>query len=528
MEYKGLFTETFAKNAEKFPNKNVFLYPSSGKKVGITYKEYMDILSSLKEVFDNLGITAHDRVAVISTTTESYIGLCQILAYLGIVIVPIDFNLPLLEKNRLLVKSNAKAVFLEKEFMEGLESDCISVFEMTRGCKYELKKAVEKLYTSDFEKSKDDVFAILFSSGTTGTIKGVELSSKAIWTSCLLMEKYAGVRESDLYLNVLPPSHVAGFGTAFSFLRMGATLCFLETVDPGNLIKSFDFFKPNAFEMVPEIFELIKTKSLMVINRSFALRTYYKISTGIVRFFRKNFGIKLRFLTKPIYKRFFGPNMRLVGGGASPFSEDVIKYYLDLGLDFINVYGSTETCFPICAYSIKNKYEYEGVGIADQFSEIEIKINEPNEKGIGEIWVKSELMMKGYFKDPELTKKAFSKDGFFMTGDLGIIENGRLFVKGRIKENIVLANGEKVTPLEVDSYYRLENVRVASTGVTTNKGYDEIHLFIESDNESLIEKAMQMSNEAPKNYKIKAAHLIEELPATATGKIKRFELRKLV
>lgn len=529
MDYQGLFTETLLKNMEKFPSKDLFEYPEVNKKVGITYKDFNQVISFVEEAFKGLGIKSHDRVAIISSTTESYIGLCQVLAYLGIVIVPIDFNLPLLEKNRLLVKSNAKAVFLEEEFKEGLEYDQISVFFMKRGCKYELIKPVDKLYTKDYEKSADDVMAILFSSGTTGTVKGVGLTYKAIWKSCEMMEKYAGILENDVFLNILPPSHVAGFGTAFSFLRCGTTLCFLEKLDPANLVKAFDFYKPSTFEAVPGIFELMKTKALMVIKRSAIKRTYYKFATDTLRLFRKKFGINLKFLTKPIYSKIFGPNIRTIGGGASPFSEELIKFYLDLGLNFVNVYGSTETCFPVCAYNVSNRYEYEGVGSVDQFGEIDIKINEPNEKGIGEIFVKSELMMKGYFKDPELTANAFTTDGFFKTGDLGIIgPDRRLYVKGRIKENIVLANGEKVTPSEVDEYYKMDGALIASVGVTTDVGCDDIHLFIQSEDESFLEKAYELSNAAPKNYKIKKAHLIKSLPVTSTGKIKRFELRKLV
>lgn len=525
MDYQKLFYDVINTNVDIYGARNVFSYLENNSKiVSITYNDFFLILKNLRAELNELNIVAGDRVAIMSTTTESYICLYASLAYIGIVAVPIDCNLPAAERNRLLAMAEVKALFYEPEFIDGIDTKDINTYVMERGCKY-VKEGISYRFLP-YAKSEPDVMAIMFSSGTTGMINGVEITYKAIWLSCDIMVRYSNIDYKETFINVLPPSHVAGYGTALSFIRVGACLCFLTSMNANNLLSAFQIYKPTTFEVVPEVFELMKTRTMAVINRKPLVKAYFKFATSTVGFFRRTTGLRLMFLTKPFYTKLFGPNIRIIGGGASPFSEDLIKFYLNLGLGFVNAYGSTEACFPISVVNGLSWYEHKGVGHYDQFKEIQIKINNPDENGIGEIFVKTELMMKGYLKNPELTKKAFDEDGWFKTGDLGTIDkDGVLYVKSRIKENIVLANGEKVTPFEIDEYYKLDNVKVACVGVMVEKGYDEIHLFIESDDESLVKNAVMKSAKAPKNYKIKEAHLVDKIPCTSTGKIKRFELR---
>lgn len=525
MNYYSEIHNSIENNFHLYSEKPLFLYTAKGEVNSISYERFNAILKKLSSILAQLNINPGDRVAAVSSTTETYMGLVVILEYLGLVIVPIDYNLPSAEINRLIGFCEPKALFVEEKMINDISCAGPALFIMKEGCKYELVN--EGAALSALSPSHPDVAAILFSSGTTGAINGVEITWKAIWLTCELASDFTDSKATDLYLNVLPLSHIAGYGTAFMFCIRGASMCFAGEINANTLLKAFHTFNPTAFEMVPEVYELMRVRTIASLKRSKPLYLYYRLATGIVRFFRKNFGISPKFLTRPIYSRLLGRNYRGGAVGAAPVSEETMRFYLDLGVEIVNGYGSTETSFPITSTHCLEPYDYKGVGKADRYKEIEVKISNPDENGIGEIFVKTELIMHGYFKNPELTKNAF-EEGWYKTGDLGYIDKDNiLYVKGRLKENIVLANGEKVTPVEIDDYYRLEDVKVAATGVTNEKGYDEIHLFIESDDESLIKEAMSKSLSAPKNYKLAATHLIEEIPVTSTGKIKRFELRKI-
>lgn len=525
MDYQKKFIETIDNNIIAYGSRNMFCFNDGSKIATISYDCFQPVLSRLSLILKTNNIGAGDRVSVISSVTESYVALSVVLFYLGIVIVPIDVNLPASEKNNLIKKAKVKALFAEKNYADEIEEKDFNLVLMSKGCEYTVVRSMKAV---DYEPSDPGVGAIMFSSGTTGTIKGVELTKKSIVMAVERMINYIGMEYKDVSLTVLPLSHVAGFVGALSLPYVGGASCFLESFNPNTLMAAFDLYKPSLFEVIPEVLELMRHRALIIINKGRLSKAYYNVVTKIISYVRRKTGLSLKFLAKPVYSKMFGPNIKCVGGGAAPFKEECIRFYLDLGLDFINVYGSTETCFPIAGYHHDNKYQYKGVGKADQFNDILIKIDNPDEHGVGEILVKSALIMNGYFEDEKLTEEAFS-DGYFKTGDLGFIDSdNNLFIKGRIKENIVLSNGEKLTPLEIDEYYKMDEAKIAAVGVPTGNGTDELHLFIESEDEALLERIKTASLQAPKNYKVKGIHLIDKIPVTGTGKIKRFELRRMV
>ncbi|MCL2722775.1 MAG: acyl--CoA ligase, partial [Treponema sp.] len=184
-----------------------------------------------------------------------------------------------------------------------------------------------------------------------------------------------------------------------------------------------------------------------------------------------------------------------------------------------------------------DNYPVGNEGNINRFEGISIIIDNPNELGIGEILIKSVLMMKGYFRDQELTISAFNKQGYYKTGDLGYIDKkNNLHVTGRIKEAIMLHTGKKVAPSDVDDLYSklCPDTPIASCGVPYRDGmHDEIHLFVEkselSEEEqlSLKNRIMEFSAETSTLYQIAAIHFINKLPITSVGKVKRFQLKEI-
>ena len=285
--------------------------------------------------------------------------------------------------------------------------------------------------------------------------------------------------------------------------------------------------------MIPKIYEVIKDKITETNGKkSLPIRAYVNAAMKISGFVRRKTGIKLRGLTKPIWKAAMGRNMKICGCGTAPCAPETVEFYLNLGIDFVNVYGATETGFPICAANCNTKYPVCGVGSIRQFPDIDIVIANPDEDGIGEVRVKTPLIMLGYYQDLQLTEAAFDSDGYFKTGDYGYLDqNENLYITGRMKENIMLSNGKKVSPIDVDKYISkyCDNVNIASCGVDCVEGYDEIHLFIETNGKTkdILNEAKKIINSIPKSiYKISQIHFIDKIPMTSTGKIKRFDLKE--
>lgn len=354
------------------------------------------------------------------------------------------------------------------------------------------------------------------------------------------MVAYTNLSDRISFLDILPISHIAGFSTAISCFLIGAEQGLLPKVSAEYLSRGFLEYNPTNFIMISKVYEIIQEKILAAIRKRPVINTYYRGATELSRFVRRHTGIRLTPLFRPIISAAMGKNMVICGCGTAQCPESLAEFYLNLGIDFANVYGSTETGFPVTAANCKtDAYPAQGVGSIHQFPDIKIEITHPDETGRGEILVKTSLIMKGYFNDPELTKNAFDARGYFRTGDLGYVDgDGRLHITGRAKEAILLKNGNKAAPDDIDRYYQPlcpPGCLVASCGVPVSKsGYEEIHLFIESvwlsdgEREKLRKTLLEHSKRAGSIYKIKEIHFVDSIPTTSIGKIKRFQLRNMV
>ncbi len=502
----------------------------------ISYGEVKNIFDSLEaEFFENLGIKKRSKIAIIAPQTGSVVVLTLALAYLGYINVPIDASLPIEEQIRLLETVQVHAVFTTSELYQQLLQYCdsISFFEIGTDFTYKKLKVVHK-DNKEFSEISDDLLAILFSSGTTGQMKGIEISYNSIIYAQECVAKYANLNSNESFLNALPLNHIAGYSSSLFCFLTAVEMGFLSEINAYNLSQAFLIYNPTSFIMIPKIYGVIKDKINDAISKKrLPIRIYANWAMKICGSVRRFTGIKLKFLTKPIWKAAMGNKMRICGCGTSPCSEEIVKFYLDLGLDFLNVYGATETGFPIGATNCNEKYPIQGVGSIKQFPEIDIMIANPDEDGIGEVRVKTPLIMLGYYNEPELTADAFDENGYFKTGDYGYIDSANyLYITGRMKENIMLPNGKKVSPIDVDQYIlkHCKNINVASCGVDCVNGNDEIHLFVETankTNEELI-NAENIIKSIPKSiYKISQIHYIDKIPVTSTGKIKRFELKTI-
>lgn len=507
----------------------------------ITYKELQEIVNSIIIILQNVGIKRAQRVAVLTPPTAEAVVLNLALAYGGYTNVLVDATLPTIECNKLLRYADIDAIITTESLYAGVDNELkreIPAIKINNSFSYELfKGSVSECKKKSSESYAEDVIAIIFSSGTTSEMKGCMITYQSILYAQKYMLQYTNLCSEATFLDVLPSNHIAGYSSAMSCMLTGTEVGFIAEVSAEKLLSGFLNYNPTNFIMIPKVYEVIKNKVEAAIDKKMILVKWYALAAmKICGCVRRKTGIKLRFLTKPIWKAALGKNMKICGCGTLPCSEEVIRFYLDLGIDFVNVYGATETGFPITAANCNEKYPVKGAGNINQFKEVQVIIAEPDGEGIGEIRVKTPLMMKGYFREEELTKQAFDEAGYFKTGDLGYIdEEGYLYVTGRIKEAIVLHNGKKVSPIDVDKYYQKEvqDILLASCGVSTPEGYDNIYLFVERGNhtDAKVEAAVSALERMSKGtslYRVERILTIDKMPMTTVGKVKRFLLKESV
>ena len=529
----------------QYADKTAIVYMrNDGSRTEFAFGKIFEHICAAKEKFADVGLRPGDRAAIIAPHSPYAIIAGLALGCSNITSVLIDTALPTQEINRLLEFSDVRAVFTVSS-----KYDCLEVSIVTDIPVFNIVTIAEDLI--HFEDSATevkrgattdphfDVITILFSSGTTSSVKGVMVTYQSVINSCKLYLINTGLKAHMDYLLVLPFSHVAGYSGTIHHLINGCEIGMIEDVDASKLVKGLTDFQPVFFAMVPRVYELIEEKIRKEINKKgkHAEKTIFRLFT-LSAFFRKKLGINIgNRLFKNITYKVYGKNIYGLGTGGTSCKKSTAEFYLNLGLEWANFYSTTETFVPCVGTGIHDRYPAGTEGYVKRHPGIEIKISAPDENGIGEILVKTILIMKGYFRDPELTAASFDEDGYFKTGDLGYIDRkGYLHVTGRIKEAIMLHTGKKVAPSDVDSLYSeiCPDLSIAACGVPNRDStFDEIHLFIERGElspdaqQETREKILDFSVQTSTLYQISGIHFIDKLPSTSVGKVKRFQLREL-
>lgn len=522
----------------KYKEKTAIEYMlENGGKRKFRYGEIHQNILSFETVMREHRIKAGDRVAILTPHSPYGIITCMACAYWNLTSVLLDASLPEQELKRLLNLSDVRAVFTTEKFSK---AECvrkysdIPVFDIEReDFSYPVFEGYSDVVKMEQTKDPDEeVIAILFSSGTTSSMKGIMITYQSIPTARDIFTDLAGLKPEMSYLLVLPFNHIAGFTGAMTYLLTGCTLGMIENVNASKLQKGLLEFQPSYFAMVPRVYEVMEQKIRQAVKeKGKAAEISFAAMLRISGFLRKYLGIKIgRKLFAPVLGSVFGKNIFGLGTGAAPCKEKTAEFFLNMGIEWANLYAATETGVPIAATGIHDRYPVGTVGNVRREKRIEVRIKNPDHEGCGEICVKSPLLMKGYFRDSELTREAF-EDGYFKTGDYGYIDKkGYLYVTGRMKENIVLKNGKKVSPSEIDEYYSMRHpdLMLACRGIPEQEGLeDKVHLFVEesSGNSELREQMRyaleRTSRNAETMYQVSKIHFVDKIPLTSIGKVKR-------
>ncbi|MBQ9832636.1 MAG: AMP-binding protein, partial [Clostridia bacterium] len=438
-------------------------YDENGDIVVYTFRQLLEDMNALGTVLTNRGYSGK-HFAVIGESSYEWI-----LSYLAVVngvgvIVPIDKELPNDDIAKLINKADVDGIFFSKTFegdMEDILSKCPRVKTtiilnpsegdtkyLSQASLIDEGKALVRNGNKEYINAGIDpevMSVIIFTSGTTGANKGVMLSHKNIMTS--LHSAFTMHRFEGTSISVLPIHHTYEFNlNVLGCIYAGVTLCINDSLK--HVMPNLQTYKPTFSLMVPLIVENIYKNIWREAEKS-GLAAHMKQGIWFSNILRK-FGIdRRRYYFKPVLDK-FGGEINMIVSGAAPLRPEVVKGLDDLGISVYNGYGITE-CSPLVAFNCELLNVPGSVG--RPIPDVQVRIAEPDEKGIGEIQVLGDNVMIGFYKDEEATKATFTDDGWFKTGDLGKFgKKGVLEIMGRQKNLIILANGKNVHPEELEDY----------------------------------------------------------------------------
>lgn len=557
--------EFFLKSIKEYPNNACILEKPNHKELykTTTYKEFGEDVLGLGTALINVLNLKNKKVIIIGETQYGwYVSYMAMLCGVGIAI-PTDRELPINELENIVRRSKASAIIYSPKKEEDIKKikervpEVEYFIEMKSDKKIEgkdvglenlinLGKNIVKSGNDSFEKIEIDPeeFKILFfTSGTTSNAKGVMLNNRNLAENINAVSAYVKLYPIDRLFSVLPLHHC--YESTIGFLlpiANGASIAVCEGLR--YIVPNLQESKPTAILTVPLLVEslykkinekIVKSKKDKVVN------TMISITNAL-----KNTGIDIK---KKVFKEIYdnlGGNLRIIVSAAAPIDKKVGMWLENIGITFLQGYGLTETA-PISALTPEYKTCIGSAGKA--IVQADIKINEPNENGEGEILIKTPTLMMGYYEDEEETKKVIDKDGYFNSGDIGYIDDdGYIFITGRSKNVIVTQNGKNIYPEEIemllDKADEIKESMVYGKKPEANSKKEEKELIItarvipdydkikeihgkisEDEIYDLIWKKIKEVNKKLTSYKaIKSLEIKEgEFEKTSTMKIKRYK-----
>ena len=561
MKFRDL-KEMLQKSGEIYGDRPAYIFKTEeeGKFREITHKEFRNDINNLGTALIDLGLK-NKRIAVISENRYEWcVAYLATVAGTGVV-VPLDRALPDNEIENLILRSEVEAIFYSNKYNEVMNhlkekgNTNIKYFismdlEKQQNGIYAEKELIvqgHKLIEQgnreflDAKINAEEMSIMLFTSGTTAMSKAVMLSHKNICSNLIDIASVIKIDEYDRFLSFLPLHHTFECTVGFLYpVSKGGSIAFCEGIR--HIADNMKEYQVTAMISVPILFENMYKKVMKGIEKKGKLKTVKK-GIKISQFLLK-FGIDIRKkLFKEIHENLGGKVRLFVAGGAA-LDPETEKGYNDLGLITYQGYGLTESSPVIAAEDDK----FQRIGsIGKAFPSMEVKIDHPNEEGIGELLAKGPTIMLGYYHNEEATKETI-EDGWLHTGDLAKIDkDGYIFICGRKKFVIVLKNGKNIYPEELEALInKIEGVKESFVyGRPEDDGdykicakivYDkEImeEVYHESNEEKIKEiiwQEVKKVNKTMPAYKYIRDIIVtqKDLIKTTTQKIKRFEEIKTV
>ncbi len=522
---------------EEASQKIAYRYKSGGGITDITYAEFYGTVEALGASLCELGFGSSHIACIGENRYEWIVTFLTVLQGAG-VFVPIDRELPPKDKNYLISNSESKVVFFSGKYEDYIRENASELDGVRLFVGFDLEcdtdgniksyrqliergRRISKAKYDSMSSDGNDMKMLVYTSGTTGVAKGVMLTEHNIVSVIC-----NGLRISRIYdvgLSVLPYHHTyEAVCDILVSIHQKATLCICSSVK--EVVRDMRLFKPSYIFLVPAFTDFIYSNIMRTLKKEGKLEKFEKAVEMSNRLLKV--GIDMRKTLFGDILKVFGGRLRQIGCGGAPLHAHVAAFFKSIGINVINGYGITE-CAPLVSATDENDRDFNTAG--HRIPCLDVRISNPNGEGIGEICVKGDSVMKGYYKDPEKTAEVLC-DGWFHTGDYGrLTEDGRLVITGRKKNIIVLSNGKNIYPEEIEEYVlKVEGVSEAVVKALLNSRGEEVGLTAEvfpseAKNADEILRAIREEQKGLPSYKLISNVIIrdEPFPKTTTNKIIR-------
>jgi long-chain acyl-CoA synthetase len=556
---KTTFCQRLIESSEKNSDKVAMRVVGDDSEI-YTYGEMLRRIRAVAYRLEQENVEFGDRVALIGENHPSWAISYLAALYRGAVCVPMDPHGEIETLTNFLENSEAKLAFLSPDMTDKFRQIEEKLGKPVPAVVWQLENS-----TNGFQKFEDwaktefpesfakqetpakleDTALLMYTSGTTGTPKGVPLTHGNIVAELDGVKDVLKFTGEETILSLLPLFHaylqIVNLWVATTY---GCEAGYLKELTPAELSSSMKIFKPTMLTTVPRLWYLFHKKIFdAVAAKPKPVQMLFKAMLSTNGFLRDTFNLNLG-------KKFFGAVHESFGGrleiaisAGSRFDEEVAIDFYKLGFTIIQGYGLTETSGAATAtFAHDNRVGSVGKPMGDT----EVKINNPDKDGVGEVLIRGGVVFKGYYKNAEATKDSFTEDGWFRSGDLGKFDkDGHLFIVGRGKDVIVLPSGKNVHPEDLEVHYLKTPLveEMAILGIEDKSegraGAEKLVAIVVPDFAYLKQNSIANSKEAiryaldnlgrelPEYQRVRDYQIrVEPLPRTATRKIKRFELKK--
>ncbi len=461
----------------------------------LSYARVGELARAMAAKHDQLGLEVGDRVAFVSHNSArlytAFFGVCGF----GRVLVPVNFRLSPEEVGYIVEHSGARVVYIDPELKDSL-GDVNAEHVFVLGEDDDL--FAEGVDPQPWEPDENATATINYTSGTTARPKGVQITHRNIWTNALTFALHAGVTDRDVYLHTLPMFHANGWGMPFAMTGCGVPQVALRKVDGTEILKRVEKYGVTVMCAAPAVVAAVLD----------AAPDWDGEIPGRDR-------------------------TRIIVAGAPPPTKTVARVEVELGWEFVQIYGLTETS-PLLTVN-RTRAEWDDLDPEERAHKL-VRAGQPaigvtlKVDDQGEVLARSNVILEGYWEQPEETERAL-KDGWFHTGDGGVIgDDGYLTIQDR-KKDVIITGGENVSSIEVEDaiFSHPDVAEVAVIGVPDEKWGETIKaLVVKAEGSELTEQELidYVKSKVARYKAPSSVEFREVLARTATGKLQKFKLRE--
>ncbi|MCM3903922.1 MAG: AMP-binding protein [Pyrinomonadaceae bacterium] len=553
------FCERVVAAAASRPDRIAMMVIEPAGKQTITFGSMLAQVRSIAYRLTQEGIAFGERVALIGENHPNWAIAYLSIIYRGAVVTPLDPTATRQALAAFLKGSEAKLAFVSPSSLDKFRAACE---QMGRNIPaVALERLTEPNGLASFEDwaetptpkefneaqppaKAEDLAVLIYTSGTTGVPKAVPLTHGNIYAESDKVQEVLRISDQEVVLSLLPLFHAySQIVNLWLSTIIGARVVYLAQLSSVGIELGLRESGATALIGVPRLWYLFHKKIFDSVQaRPAPVRIIFRVMLALNGWLRDWFGVNAgRFFFKPIHHS-FGGKLRLAVSAGANFDEDVAKAFYRLGFTILQGYGLTETS----GAATVTRFEDNKIGsVGTPLNGVEVRIDEPDGEGIGEVLIRGPVVMSGYYQNPEANREAFTAEGFFRSGDLGRFDKrGHLYIVGRKKDVIKLPSGKNVFPEDVEAHYEHSAFvsEVCVLGVKDEesqfKRAEKLcavvvpnfeHLkaqHISNSREWVVWELENLGRELPEYQRVHDFVLrAEPLPRTTTRKIMRFELR---